>query len=154
MPDPNDPTQGPISPEEADALRDASTPYPNERPFTPEEEEAAKTEAQSSIQDAMEGALDQSLTAAAAAGDGTTPLRTYPITEKMRARLLNEFTYHAPRPDQLPRYAALRSMALTFATMVVELTPASREQSLALTKLSEAVMHANAAIARGEEVPF
>ena len=45
-------------------------------------------------------------------------------------------------------------MALTFATMIVELTPPSREQSLALTKLSEASMHANAAIARDEEVPF
>jgi hypothetical protein len=43
-------------------------------------------------------------------------------------------------------------MALTFATMIVELTPPGREQALALTKLGESIMYANAAIAWDEEV--
>ena len=36
------------------------------------------------------------------------------------------------------------------AHLIVTLTPKSREQSLALTKLEEAIMHANSAIARNE----
>lgn len=137
MPDPNNPdVQIPPDP--------ALDPAVEAEPLTPEQEEAEK----SSIQNAMEGALDRSL--AAAKDTGIDVLKTYPISEKMRERLKSEFIYHAPRQDQIPRYAALRTMALTFATMVVELTPPSREQSLALTKLGEAIMHSNAAIARGE----
>jgi len=60
------------------------------------------------------------------------------------------FTYHPPREDQVPRYNRLRSIALAFARDLVELTPESREQSLALTHLDQVVMFANAAIARRE----
>ena len=62
------------------------------------------------------------------------------------------FTYHPPSGDQPERYESLRAMAFVFAEKIVELTPQSREQSLALTSLEEAVMWANAAIAR-REVP-
>ncbi|KKK99709.1 hypothetical protein LCGC14_2630030 [marine sediment metagenome] len=147
MPDPNDPNAQ--IPPEAEPATTAEA-----EPLTPEQEARVTDDAKSAIQGAMEDALDRSLAASGASGDGAIPLKTYPITDNMRARLTNEFTYHAPRQDQVPRYNALRSMALTFATMIVELTPPSREQSLALTKLSEASMHANAAIARDEEVPF
>lgn len=158
MPDPNNPTTDPTpeAPEPLTAEQEARDGQEVQRAEAGEAPEAADApEApQSSIQDTMEDALNASLAAAEGAGDTNAPLRTYPITAKMRERLLNEFTYHTPRQDQSPRYAALRSMALTFATMVVELTPPSREQSLALTKIGETIMHANAAIARGEGVAF
>jgi len=64
--------------------------------------------------------------------------------------LENRFTYHAPKGDQVERYALLRSEGLFMAQMIADKTPASREQSLALTHLEEAVMWANAAIARNE----
>lgn len=60
------------------------------------------------------------------------------------------FTYHPPKADQPARYTALRDSAKALATQIVEQTPASREQSLALTKLEESIMWANAAIARNE----
>lgn len=74
--------------------------------------------------------------------------RTYPLHEKMQAELENRFTYHAPHKDQIPRYESLRSQAYVLACAIARYTPPSREQSLALTKLEEAIMHANAAIAR------
>lgn len=60
------------------------------------------------------------------------------------------FTYHAPYGDQVERYTRLREKAKEFALLIVELTPESREQSLALTELEYSVMMANAAIARNE----
>lgn len=60
------------------------------------------------------------------------------------------FTYHAPKPGQPERYGAIRDAAKAFAELINTKTPASREQSLALTKLEESVMWANAAIARNE----
>jgi hypothetical protein len=60
------------------------------------------------------------------------------------------FTYHPPTSDQIPRFGELRAHAHEFAGLIVELTPESREQSLAITALEEAVMWANAAIARRE----
>ncbi len=60
------------------------------------------------------------------------------------------FTYHPPKPDQQPRYAAIRDKAKELALLLIEVTPESREQSLALTHLEEAVMFANASIARNE----
>jgi hypothetical protein len=62
--------------------------------------------------------------------------------------LVNRFTYHAPSGDQPARYEKLRAMAFAFATLIVESCPSSPERSTALTRLDEAVMHANAAIAR------
>lgn len=64
--------------------------------------------------------------------------------------LTTRFTYHSPKPGQPERYTELRDTAGRLATLIVEITPSSREQSLALTKLEEAVMWANAAIARRE----
>ena len=64
--------------------------------------------------------------------------------------LENRFTHHAPRGDQAARYEVLRAAALAFAKMIVELTPCSPEQARSLNSLDEAVMLANAAIARNE----
>ena len=66
------------------------------------------------------------------------------------ARLQNTFTYHRPFDNQRWRYEQLRSDAKNLAMRICGLTPPSREQSLALTKLEEAIMFANAAIARNE----
>lgn len=60
----------------------------------------------------------------------------------------NRFTYHPPSPQQGEVYAAVRDRALRFASFVVDNTPGSREQSLAVTAIEEAVFWANAAIAR------
>ena len=64
--------------------------------------------------------------------------------------LKKRFTYHPPKGDQVERYEYLRGAALEFARIIVEKTPYSREQSVALTLLEQAVMMANAAIARNE----
>lgn len=62
--------------------------------------------------------------------------------------LENRFTYHAPKGDQTQRYEKLRFNGRNLAEMIDELCPDSREKSLAITKLEEAVMWANASIAR------
>lgn len=60
----------------------------------------------------------------------------------------NNFKYHAPKPAQIALYEELRNKARSLADYFVVNCPNSREKSLALTKLEEAVMWANAAIAR------
>jgi hypothetical protein len=60
------------------------------------------------------------------------------------------FTYHAPKPGQPEKYVLLRDKGKELAYLIGELCPASREKSLALTKLEEAIMWANASIARNE----
>lgn len=63
-------------------------------------------------------------------------------------RIENDFTYHPPKGDQAQKYEQMRSTAKKLALLMVELCPDGRERSLALTRLSETVMWANAAIAR------
>lgn len=60
------------------------------------------------------------------------------------------FTYHAPKAGQPERYTIIRSTAKDLAETINKVCPDSRERSLAFTKLEEAVMWANAAIARNE----
>lgn len=74
----------------------------------------------------------------------------YPLSEQETARLANTFTYHAPHDDQPDRYVAMREKAKELATVMMECCPRSRELSHALTLLEDAVMNANAAIARNE----
>jgi len=75
---------------------------------------------------------------------------TYQPTSEQITRIKRNFRYHTPTSNQPARYEAIRAYARNFAELICEETPASREQSLALTKLEEAVMWANAAIARNE----
>lgn len=70
--------------------------------------------------------------------------------EKTKLDLNNRFTYHAPKPGMYERSLALREKAKELAYLIVESTPKSREQSVALTELETAVFWANAAIARNE----
>lgn len=62
----------------------------------------------------------------------------------------NSFTYHKPVADQPGRYELLRSQAKQLAFLIIDNTPSSLEQSLAITKLEEAIMWANKAIACNE----
>ena len=62
--------------------------------------------------------------------------------------LEHRFTYHPPKEGQPAAYERLRSQALQLARQIDLECPESREQSLAITKLEEAIMWANAAIAR------
>ena len=57
------------------------------------------------------------------------------------------FKYHAPTPEQLPKYEALRAAAKAFADVVILNTPPSADQSAAIRHIREAVMTANASIA-------
>ena len=68
----------------------------------------------------------------------------------MNTNIENRFTHHSPFGDQTERYQEIRELAKKFAYMILEKTPDSREQSLALTNLEQAVFWANAAIARNE----
>ena len=64
--------------------------------------------------------------------------------------LATRFTYHAPKEGQPARYEEIRNAGREMAELVEDECPDSREKSLALTKIEEAVMWANAAIARRE----
>lgn len=72
------------------------------------------------------------------------------LDQATRDRIDRDFTYHAPKPGQPERYAAMRAKAKELAIMVSEECPPGRERSLALTHIEETVFWANAAIARGE----
>jgi hypothetical protein len=60
------------------------------------------------------------------------------------------FTHHPPKGDQVVRYHDLRAGARNLADEINTTCPESREKSLAITHLEQAVMWANAAIARSE----
>ena len=66
----------------------------------------------------------------------------------MQAQIDNNFKYHAPKEGQPEIYTNLRNKAKELAEMIADNCPSSRETSLAMTKLEEVVMWANAAIAR------
>jgi hypothetical protein len=61
------------------------------------------------------------------------------------------FSYHPPMGDQASRYENLRAYGRELAVHIDTLCPDSREKSLAFTALEEAIMWANASIARREE---
>lgn len=63
-------------------------------------------------------------------------------------RITSDFSYHAPQGDQPERYVKIREKAKSLALLIADLCPDRRERSLALTKLEECVMWANASIAR------
>lgn len=73
-----------------------------------------------------------------------------PIPTVTREEIERNFTYHAPKGDQPQRYVALREKAKELAFLIESSCPASRERSLALTNLQNAVMWANCSIAVNE----
>lgn len=64
------------------------------------------------------------------------------------SELENRFAFHEPDSLKIDKYNGIREQARYFAEVILELTPDSREQSLAITKLEEVMFWANAAIAR------
>lgn len=66
----------------------------------------------------------------------------------MNKQLENNFKYHSPKEGQPEKYTAIREKAKELAYLIDELCPDSREKSLAITKIEEASMWANASIAR------
>jgi len=58
------------------------------------------------------------------------------------------FTYHAPKPGQPEIYTGIREHARRLAQVIVVDVPEGPEKILAITKLEEAVMWANAGVAR------
>ena len=70
--------------------------------------------------------------------------RAYEYREKLECN----FSYHAPKPGQPEKYQELRQMGKDLAYLMEYHCPKSRELSIAMTKLEECIMWANASIAR------
>ena len=60
------------------------------------------------------------------------------------------FRYHPPKDDQPQRYEELRQKGRELAHLIATHCPECRETSLAMTKLEESIMWANASIGRNE----
>jgi len=67
------------------------------------------------------------------------------------ADLENRFTFHPAAEGQVAKYKLIRRFGLDFSANLDRWCPDSRELSLAITKIEEAVFWANAAIARNEK---
>lgn len=64
------------------------------------------------------------------------------------------FNHHPPKDDSVVlRHEHVRDVCRKAAEMIDAAAPDGREKSLAITKLEEAMMWANAAIARGYSAP-
>lgn len=57
------------------------------------------------------------------------------------------FSYHAPNEDQIVKYREIRQSAKMLAKIILDNSPVSADQTVAIRKLRECVMVANAAIA-------
>ena len=62
--------------------------------------------------------------------------------------LITRFTYHAPTIQKAEMYEDLRKRGLNLAIFIEGTVPDCREKELAITKLEEVIMWANAGIAR------
>ncbi len=60
----------------------------------------------------------------------------------------NNFKYHQPKGDQPHRYAEIRDKGKEFALLMDKHCPHGYELSVAIRRVEEAVMWANASIAR------
>ena len=71
------------------------------------------------------------------------------LSEKQQADLDLRFDYHPPRSDEVREsHGLVRAMSQNLAQFLAAVVPAGREQALALTACEEAMMWANAGIAR------
>lgn len=71
-----------------------------------------------------------------------------PLDDETLNRIKNIFTYHPPKDGQTEIYNEIREYARRFAILISSRCIDSREKSIAMTKLEEVVMWANASIAR------
>lgn len=58
------------------------------------------------------------------------------------------YTHHPLSPEQIEKCSAIRQASKELAHLINDSAPDSREKSLALSKLEEAAMWANAGVAR------
>lgn len=65
--------------------------------------------------------------------------------------LNNRFTYHPPSETRAVKHVLIREKGWAFAELVCDNVPPGREQALALERIEEAVMWANAGLARSPE---
>ena len=72
------------------------------------------------------------------------------IKSDVNSEIENAFKYHSPKQGQQNKYVAIREKAKELAYLIDRTCPKSREKSLAITKIEEASMWANASIARNE----
>lgn len=84
------------------------------------------------------------------AGNAEMKRTIYPINGEVELDLVNRFTYHPPKNDQTVRYVEIRDTGRLLAETICLRVQPSRELSLALTKIEEAIFWANAGIARHE----
>lgn len=56
-------------------------------------------------------------------------------------------TYHKPTDEQLPKYAAVKEAITHAANVIIDNVPECADRTVAIRKLREARMDANAAIA-------
>ncbi len=77
-------------------------------------------------------------------------LNKYTPSEEKVKQVDISFKYHSPKDDQPERYVYLRERARFLGMDILHMVPLGREQSLAITKLEEAIMWANKGIACGE----
>lgn len=75
------------------------------------------------------------------------------MTEEQEADLRNRFEFHPATEVTGPLHGEVRDRCYALALSLVELVPAGREQSLLVTKIEEAMMWANAGIARHQAAP-
>ena len=68
--------------------------------------------------------------------------------EQLIKRINNDFTYHKPPLSIIKDLGDLRGKAKELAHLINALVPSGREKESALTRLEEAIFHANAGIAR------
>lgn len=89
--------------------------------------------------------MDTGATQAAAASENYVSYST----SESRADIKRRFTHHPPRNDaDVHQHESVRLAMMEVALDVDEKMPPSREKSLAITKLEEAMMWANAGLAR------
>lgn len=74
----------------------------------------------------------------------------YELDPATRAQINKTFAYVPPHGDQNERYELLRARAKNLARDICRQCPQCGERAHAIARLSEAVMWANASIARNE----
>lgn len=71
------------------------------------------------------------------------------VSKEDEAMLVNWFTYHPPEEGQREKYEEIRSWAHHLGMVICNAIPSCADRTVALRKLRECVMTANAAIACG-----
>lgn len=66
--------------------------------------------------------------------------------------IVRRFKYHSPSKEKAQKHELIRDKACDLAELFNGQCPENREKSIAIRKVEEAAMWANASIARGEEV--